>query len=84
MKQLSIREYDVATQDDLWEFLTTQALADETLASDVTVKEIMDTYTVKMGYPLLTVALNGDGTATLSQVNIVLNYICIIEKYKVK
>uniref|UniRef100_A0A6A7FVN9 Aminopeptidase N n=1 Tax=Hirondellea gigas TaxID=1518452 RepID=A0A6A7FVN9_9CRUS len=60
-------EYDSAEQDDLWRFLTKQAHADGNLPQDLTVKIIMDTWTLQMGYPVINVALNGDGTATFKQ-----------------
>jgi len=41
-----------ANQDTLWEFLTEAGVEDGTLV-DVTVKEIMDTWTVQMGYPVI-------------------------------
>ena len=64
------RKYEAATQDDLWRFLTTQAHQDGTLASDITVKQIMDTWTLQMGYPVVKVERNyQDGTAQISQVS---------------
>ena len=61
--------YSNAEQDDLWAALTDQAHADGTLSSDLTVKTIMDTWTLQMGYPVINVVLNGDGSATLTQVS---------------
>lgn len=62
-------KYDNAEQDDLWSALTDQAHADGNLPSDLTVKTIMDTWTLQMGYPVVNVVLNGDGTASLTQVH---------------
>ena len=45
--------YTNANQDDLWGFLTAAGQEDGTLL-DLTVKQIMDTWTVQMGYPVLT------------------------------
>ncbi|KAG7171432.1 Aminopeptidase N-like 3, partial [Homarus americanus] len=60
--------YNSATQDDLWQFLTAAAHQDGTLTSDLTVKVIMDTWTLQMGYPLITVIRSNDGTsATVTQ-----------------
>ena len=42
------RNYTNAVQDDLWEALTVQAKADN-LKLPTSVKEIMDTWTLKMG-----------------------------------
>ena len=63
------RSYSAATQEDLWTHLTDQAHKDETLDSDITVKEVMDTWTLQMGYPVLRVRRDSDGTALLQQVN---------------
>lgn len=50
-----LRKYKSATQDDLWHYLTQQAHKDGKLASDVTVKQIMDTWTLQTGVPVVTV-----------------------------
>ena len=50
---LNAYKYDNAEQDDLWSFLTDAAHAKGTLDPDLTVKEIMDTWTLQMGYPVL-------------------------------
>lgn len=47
-------------QDDLWASLTEQAHIDGTLDRAVTVKDIMDTWTLQKGYPLVTVSRNGN------------------------
>lgn len=61
--------YDVASQDDLWQFLTEAAHEDSTLKDEVDVKMIMDTWTLQMGYPVITVNRSDDGaTATVTQV----------------
>jgi len=49
--------YTNANQDDLWGFLTAAGQEDGTLL-DLTVKQIMDTWTVQMGYPVLTFSRN--------------------------
>ena len=49
---LHANAYGNANQDDLWQFLTEVGLEDGTLV-DVTVKEVMDTWTVQMGYPVI-------------------------------
>ena len=46
--------YKNAKQDDLWEELTKQAYLDKSLAEPLTVKLIMDTWTLKKGYPVVT------------------------------
>ncbi|KAK7027938.1 hypothetical protein SK128_026273 [Halocaridina rubra] len=61
-------QYSNAKQDDLWHYLTKSAHEDETLPADMTVKEIMDTWTLQMGYPVITVSRSTDGSsATLTQ-----------------
>ena len=65
---LTALAYEAAEQDDLWRHLTEQAHKDGTLDRDVKVKEIMDTWTLQMGYPLITVRRNYDArTARVSQ-----------------
>jgi len=49
---LQANAYGNANQDTLWQFLTEVGVEDGTLV-DVTVKEIMDTWTVQMGYPVI-------------------------------
>ena len=44
-------KYQAAEQDDLWRYLTEQAHKDKTLPQDLTVKTIMDTWTLQMGFP---------------------------------
>lgn len=59
----------MATQDDLWEYITEQAIVDGTLPLNLTVKEIMDTWTLQKGYPVISVSVNEDGTALVKQVD---------------
>lgn len=42
-----------ANQDNLWEELTLQGHFDETLDQNLTIKEIMDSWTLKKGYPVV-------------------------------
>ena len=61
-------KYDAAEQDDLWQYLTEQAHRDGTLPNDLTVKIIMDTWTLQMGFPVVNVHRNyNDNSATVSQ-----------------
>merc|ERR1719431_1916989 len=48
-------KYSAATQDDLWRHLTEQGHRDGTLPMDMTVKTVMDTWTLQMGFPVITV-----------------------------
>merc|ERR1719367_1644264 len=60
--------YKAAEQDDLWRHLTSQGHADKTLPEDVTVKQIMDTWTLQMGFPVVTATRDYDGkSAKLTQ-----------------
>ncbi|KAJ8968398.1 hypothetical protein NQ317_007791 [Molorchus minor] len=43
---------------DLWESLTTEAHKDKILPANLTVKTIMDTWTLQTGYPVITVTRN--------------------------
>ena len=61
-------QYAAAEQDDLWRHLTDQGHKDGTLDKDMTVKSIMDTWTLQMGFPVVTIKRNYDKmTANLTQ-----------------
>ncbi|XP_042862506.1 aminopeptidase N-like [Penaeus japonicus] len=60
-------KYANANQDDLWHFMTEAYLEDSSLPSDVTVKTIMDTWTLQEGYPVVTVTIDHNGNAKLTQ-----------------
>jgi len=61
-------KYKAATQDDLWSHLTKQGHKDGTLAPEMDVKTVMDTWTLQMGFPLVTVTRQyGDKTARVEQ-----------------
>lgn len=65
---LKRHKYGNAEQDNLWECLTTEAHKHETLPDGVTVKRIMDTWTLQTGYPILTVTRDYDNeTADITQ-----------------
>ncbi|KAH9512376.1 hypothetical protein Btru_039351 [Bulinus truncatus] len=49
---LTTKQYDAAFHDDLWEALTEQARRDN---KNINVKEIMDTWTLQMNFPVVTV-----------------------------
>lgn len=50
--------YKSAEQDDLWESLTEQAHEDKTLDQTITVAEVMNTWTLKKGYPVIEITRN--------------------------
>ncbi|XP_013141776.1 PREDICTED: aminopeptidase N-like, partial [Papilio polytes] len=61
--------YGNAEQDDLWSELTAATQRHGGLSRNVTVKQIMDTWTTQTGYPLLTVTRDySDNSLTISQV----------------
>ncbi|XP_042234819.1 aminopeptidase N-like [Homarus americanus] len=65
---LSSLKFANAEQDDLWRFLTDAAHEDGTLPLDTTVKKVMDTWTLQMGYPVINVMRSAAGTsASVSQ-----------------
>jgi len=65
---LEALKYSAAVQDDLWRHLTEQAHRDGTLRKDLTVKAIMDTWTLQTGFPVVTVTRNYDqNTAEIEQ-----------------
>ncbi|CAH0778351.1 unnamed protein product [Bemisia tabaci] len=62
------KSYQNANQNDLWHSLTLFAHQDGILEKSETVKQIMDTWTLQTGYPLVTVIRNyEDGSATVTQ-----------------
>ena len=48
-------EYGNAKQDDLWQSLTEVAVKEKMLQHDLNVKDIMDTWTLQMSYPVVKV-----------------------------
>ena len=60
--------YQCKLQDDLWSELTSQAHADGTLPRDLSVKTVMDTWTLQMGFPVVTVTRDYESnTASVEQ-----------------
>lgn len=53
-------EYGNVLQDDLWECMTDQAHKDGTLQPNMTVKQVMDTWTLQAGYPVVNVTRDGN------------------------
>ncbi|XP_017767304.1 PREDICTED: aminopeptidase N isoform X1 [Eufriesea mexicana] len=65
---LNGRAYQSAEQNDLWDALTKQAHQDKVLDHSVTIKEIMDTWTLQTGFPVVTVIRDyNSGVVTLTQ-----------------
>ncbi|XP_032687651.1 aminopeptidase N [Odontomachus brunneus] len=65
---LNTKAYQSAEQNDLWYALTEQAHKDKVLDSSVTVKQIMDTWTLQTGFPTVTVTRNyNNNSMTLTQ-----------------
>jgi len=64
---LKTYSFNNAEQDDLWEELTKQAHADGNLDNSLSGKTIMDTWTLKMGYPVVEVKRSDDNKLHLTQ-----------------
>lgn len=52
-------EFSNAVQDNLWDLMTLYGHQFNTLPSNLTVKDIMDSWTLQAGYPVLNVKKNG-------------------------
>lgn len=60
--------YSNAEQDDLWTILTTVGHENNVLDPNVTIKQIMDTWTLQTGYPVITAVINQEEKSlTLNQ-----------------
>ena len=64
--------YGNADQDNLWQYLTEAALEDGAFLEENSIKDIMDTWTLQTGYPLLTASRSGN-SVTLTQARFLLN-----------
>ncbi|XP_057331888.1 aminopeptidase N [Microplitis mediator] len=65
---LTAKAYGNSEQNDLWNALTNQAHKDHVLSTSVTVKQIMDTWTLQTGFPVVTVIRDyKSGSAYLTQ-----------------
>lgn len=61
LKLLNIcRSYQSAEQDDLWRFLTETARANKIFDDSLSVKEIMDTWTLQTGFPVIRIERHYD------------------------
>lgn len=58
-KYLNKFKYSNAVHDDLWNVMTDSGHKFKTLPKDLTVKDIMDSWTLQAGYPILYVQRNG-------------------------
>ncbi|KAL7638669.1 UNVERIFIED_CONTAM: hypothetical protein RMT77_011241 [Armadillidium vulgare] len=65
--------YSAVTKDDLWKHLTEQGHIDQTLPQNLTMKQIMDPWTLQPGFPLVTVNRPCDGTAVITQTRFLVN-----------
>lgn len=57
---LTTFEYANAQQDDLWSIMTKYGHTSKTLPTDLNVKQIMDTWTLQAGYPVVQVNHTGN------------------------
>lgn len=66
---INVHKFSNAEQDDLWSSLTEEAHRVGSLDKMISIKEIMDTWTLQTGYPVLKVIRDySSDTAILSQV----------------
>lgn len=64
------RAYKSACQNDLWDALTEQAQKDRVMDTTLTVKEIMDTWILQPGFPVVKVTRSYEtDSLTVTQVN---------------
>ena len=67
---MKYRAFKNAVEDDLWKALNDQAIEDGVILPS-SMKAIMDTWTLQMGYPVVSVVRNYEkNSATVSQVNL--------------
>ncbi|XP_055618476.1 aminopeptidase N [Toxorhynchites rutilus septentrionalis] len=59
-RYLNDKKYQNADQDDLWSFLTVEARNKQVFDDSTTVKEIMDTWTLQTGFPVVSVTRDYD------------------------
>lgn len=72
---LNDRKYGSATQNDLWDTLTKQAHEDGVLEEEMNVNEIMDTWTLQTGYPVVNVNRDyEEGPVVMTQQRFFLRY----------
>lgn len=75
-------KFSNAEQDDLWSSLTDEAHRVGSLDKTITVKEIMDTWTLQTGYPVLKVSRDySTGMVALSQVCCIIIVIVIFSRF---
>ena len=70
---LNNKSFGNAERDELWAALTDAAVEDNRLPPEVTVKYIMDAWTLQPGYPVLTVEKSDEHFVKLSQKRFFLN-----------
>ncbi|KAG5305888.1 AMPN Aminopeptidase, partial [Pseudoatta argentina] len=80
---LNEKAYQSAESNDLWYALTKQAHKDKVLNSNITVKKIMDTWTLQTGFPVVTVSRNySNGSIILTQERFLLDNVTRITSDK--
>lgn len=71
---LKKHQYGNTLQDDLWDSLTASSHEEQSLSQDLSVKNIMDSWTLQVGYPVIEVIRDYDtNSATLTQSRYVAN-----------
>lgn len=70
-KYLKRHKFSSTEQDDLWAALTEQAHEDMVMSKNMSVKTIMDTWTLQTGFPVINVKRDyNNGKAVLNQARI--------------
>lgn len=59
IQYLNKYQYSNAVHDNLWDSLTNQAHEDDTLDANITIKDVMNTWTLKAGFPVVNAVRNG-------------------------
>lgn len=67
IKYLNKYQYNNANHDNLWDCLTEQAHEDDALDLNMTIKEVMDNWTLKPGFPVINARRNAS-TVYITQV----------------
>ena len=71
-------KYLSSEQDDLWKHLTQAARRDSVLPTNLTVKQIMETWTSQPGFPVLSVINKTTNSVIVTQVNTLYLYVRMI------
>ena len=73
-----------ANQDNLWEQLTMQGHYDRTLSQDLSIKKIMDSWTLKKGYPVVSIERKINQNNSTLTLNVKQDYFLLNSMSKLK